>query len=556
MLHRTVLRGAAVAAVLVTLILSGCASPPQPDEETTKRSLVEEQKPRPSQPSQPSQPSKVGDMANDVAAGVGSVQKVVASGTSGGPLFIFEEFHTSKVGRLQTAVMLLRLHDKYGLKKIGLEGAIFSNGRLDGAWFHGMGGGGAVDREDLSVRWLAEGEISPPEFMALAFNDAETYGVESAEEYSKKPDSRGGRSLVEHLAAIAEHSISENEKAEIGALFQQGDQDGAIDRLMKADPWVRKQYEALNTQTDTSSEVEVERLREIQKKARDLGVEVSAASRAGLQQDVEFYEAASKRSETMVRHILEVPGAGPGVPSAILIGAAHTEKMVEILAGRGVAFAVIRAADFNPKYGSLSGEQFERKSEGKWAGDSPGRLGKVLNAKNPPPVITRTTGHSYASMNMAGMLLAHAARGGGGEGGRGEFPDNVWPLLAGLPELRVDRDSITRDGYDVTYRAWLKQDNGSEKEVWGLVGTLSSKQATNTLEQKLLQAADDLKHEPGNGGAMLPPGELPPGSSLADGEGPRDGKRSGVVIARTGRDTLAVYASQRGDLLGVGKLSD
>jgi hypothetical protein len=550
MLHRTVQRGAVVAAVLFTLILSGCGGGVQTDEASTKKGLLEEQKPK------PVQPSKVGDMANDVAAGVGSVRKVVASGSSG-PLFIFEEFHTSKVGRLQTAVMLLRLHDRYGLRKIGLEGGIFSEGRLDGSWFQGMGGsGGAADREDLSVRWVAEGEISPPEFMTLAFKDADTYGVESAEEYAKKPDGRQGKSLTEYLLAIAERSISDDEKIAVNDLLEKGDEKGALERLLKADPWVGKQYESLKTQTDTSSEEEAERLREIQKKARDLGVEISAASRAGLQRDLEFYEAASKRSETMVKHVLEVPGVGTGVPTAILVGAAHTEKMEQVLTSRGIAFAVIRAADFNPKRGSLSGEQFERKSEGRWAGDSPGRLGKVLNARNPPPVITRATGRSYASMNMAGMLLAHAARGGGEGGGGDKFPDNVWPLLAGLPELRVDRASITRDGYDVTYRAWLKQDNGSEKEVWGLVGTLSSQQAVKTLEQKLLQAADDLKLEPGNGGAMLPPGELPPGSSLADGEGPRDGKRKGVVIARTGRDTLAVYAAKRGDLGGVGKLSD
>jgi hypothetical protein len=67
------------------------------------------------------------------------VQKAVSAGQAG-PIFIFEEFHTSRIGQLQIAVMLLRLHDKYGLKKIGLEGAINSGRPLDAAWFHKMGG--------------------------------------------------------------------------------------------------------------------------------------------------------------------------------------------------------------------------------------------------------------------------------------------------------------------------------------------------------------------------------------------------------------------------------
>jgi hypothetical protein len=546
MSHRTFVSG--VAAVLMSLTLSGCGGTGEgqntsPTSGASPQMLVDVQ-----QPAAKQSPSKVGDIAKEVAAGVGSVQQVEANGERG-PLFIFEEFHTSKIGRLQTAVMLLRLREKYGLRKIGLEGGIYTGQRMDASWFHGMGGAeGAADREDLSVRWLAEGEISPPEFMAVAFKDVELYGVEVAGEYSKQPNSDKGKSLSEYLLAIAERSLSEEDKVKVVTLLQQGDKEKAFDLLLKADPWVKKQYESLKTQTDTSSEEEEARIRDIQKKASELGVEVSAESRAGLQKDLDFYVAAGQRSETMVNNMLALPGGGAGVPTAVLVGAAHTKRMAKALAANKVAFAVIRASDFNPKHGSLTNEQFERKSEGKWVRNSPGTLGKILNARNPPPVITRATGRSYASMNMAGMVLAHAARGGPGDG---NFPDNVWPILAALPDLSIDRDSITRDGYDVTYRALLKQDDGKEKEAWGLVGTLSSKQALKTTEQRLLQAAADV-----GGGGVIPPNELPGGSTPAEGEGPRDASRKGVIISRTGRDTLAVFAAKRQDLTRVGKLSD
>src|SRR6266404_2773554 len=126
----------------------------------------------------------ISEIANDISKGVGSVQQTSATGRNG-PIFVFEEYHTSRIGQLQIAVMLLRLHNKYGLKKIGLEGAIQTGARLNAEWFHGLGGNDATqEREDLSVRWLAEGEIGSAELMTLDFPDVEVYGIESSAEYS------------------------------------------------------------------------------------------------------------------------------------------------------------------------------------------------------------------------------------------------------------------------------------------------------------------------------------------------------------------------------------
>src|ERR1017187_8197734 len=63
----------------------------------------------------------VAQVSQEITGGVGVLQK--ASGGAKGPVFVFEEVHTSRIGQLQIATMLVRLHDHHGLKRIGLEGS-------------------------------------------------------------------------------------------------------------------------------------------------------------------------------------------------------------------------------------------------------------------------------------------------------------------------------------------------------------------------------------------------------------------------------------------------
>jgi hypothetical protein len=53
--------------------------------------------------------SDISLIAKKIAEEVGSVKNINLKGTKG-PIFVFEEFHTSRVGQLQIAIMLLRLH--------------------------------------------------------------------------------------------------------------------------------------------------------------------------------------------------------------------------------------------------------------------------------------------------------------------------------------------------------------------------------------------------------------------------------------------------------------
>jgi hypothetical protein len=115
--------------------------------------------------------------------------------------------------------------------------------------------------------------------------------------------------------------------------------------------------------------------------------------------------------------------------------------------------------------------------------DEVGQIGRI-SARKPPPVIEQASGQSYESMQLAGMLIAKAAR------SHRKIPEDVWPQLSDLPGIKVDEASFEVDGYDVIYRAWLMTASG-RKEVWARVGT-APLSPSPSLEGKLLRAARDV----------------------------------------------------------------
>ena len=266
----------------------------------------------------------------------------------------------------------------------------------------------------------------------------------------------------------------------------------------------------------------------------------------------------------MVDKLLRIPGVS-GQAAALIVGAAHADKVVQLLTQKNVAFALIQPVDLDSKYGSMSVAEYQRKDKGEWARNSPGTLGHVLNSHHkPPPVIELPNGESYASMNMAGILMARAARGGGTS-----FPDNVISQISSLPGIRIDKDSISRNGYDVIFHAWLKQGDGSEKSVWTRVGTKTRgihKEEPKTLEAKLLEKTEEFKaadatgggkdgnggKKGGNHGAGDPPG----GNGDHDSLVPGDVRKGNETISRIGMDTLVSFGSSRAEVMKVGRLSD
>lgn len=491
-------------------------------------------------------------IAEEVAKGVGIVQKTSVAGTKG-PIFVFEEVHTSRIGQIQIATMLLRLHDKYGLKKIALEGAIWSGHPLRTGWYQTAAGGQAkTEKEDLAVRMIADGEISSSELMGMLFPDVEVYGIEDANQYAQDLNIKSSPEIA-YLLAIAERKLSPNDIQQINVLLTRKKEKQALDYMLTSDPWVKQQYESFKASTNVSSEQLIERLREIQAKADQVGAKIRPEAARDMESEIHFYETASQRSGTMVSNALQLPGSAEA-PEAMIIGAAHADKVTTLLTQENVPFSLIQPENLDSKVGSMSVDEYERKVKGQWAANLPGTLGHVLNVqRKPPPVVERTTGHSYASMQLASILIARAARQGG------NFPDNIWNQISQLPDLKIDRNSITRIGYDVVFRAWLKQDDDREKEVWARVGTIAASNVSqpHSLEEKLIAEGERLKEgEGGDGGRdgngknrKGHGGDEPPDSGGHAGDVPGDFERKGTHIARMGIDTLVAFGSKRDDVM-------
>jgi hypothetical protein len=330
--------------------------------------------------------------------------------------------------------------------------------------------------------------------------------------------------------------------------------------MLAADPWVKNQYEALRNSSNVSSEQMIERLHGLEDKARQVGASITPQAEQDMSNEIKFFQTASARSETMVQNIMNLPGAASGVPVAMIIGAAHSEKVATLLTQKGASFAIISPINLNSAAGSMTGTEYERKAAGKWARNNPGTLGYVLNShRKPPPIIERTAGQSYASMQFAAAALAQSARSGG------PFPDNVLPELEKLPGLQIDKSTIRRDGYDVIFQAKLKQDDGTERVVWARVGTVpysGGGAAGNAfLEQKLVSAAEAL--EGGSGGGDGKGGKPKKTGAGGDEKGPEkrdsaladDAQKKGLTVSRISMDAVAVYASRREDIVAVGQIS-
>jgi hypothetical protein len=564
----------AFAAAILLLVLGGlaCNNRPQANQLQTSATSgpssqaqsvqLAQGTPKATAPPLPSPPVTVRDLdtiAKEVVVDVGAVQATHTRGKTG-PVFVFEEFHTSRVGQLRIAVMLLRLHEKYGLKTIGLEGTVQSPRPLDATWFHNAGGKDAQDaREDVAVRMLAEGEISSPEFMALVFPAIEVHGIEVSEEVSVEQPQ--GNPLSFYLVSIAEKladpadlkkvetSLRDAKELEAAGKKEEAKKKNkeAFEYLLTAHPWVRERYQRL---TDASSPTSLETMKQLVADIKAKGAELRLTIPDRIQQQLEkhqrFSELRDSASVTMARRVGELARTATGGPVAMVIGAAHSDHVTRLLHESDVSYALIRPDPINPDYGQMSIEQFGRKHKQQWARTSEGTLGKLLNGRFKPPVfITTATAKSAADANLACMLIARAARSGK------NVPGDVRGQLTDLPGLDIDWQSFERDGNDVIFCMRLTGTDGAQKEVWARVGAVSSPQRARTIEEKLRQAIADL----GGSGGKIPPRDPPGSSAAAKDEGPGDGKRNGIVISRIGPSTLAMYADSKADVVRVGGIS-
>lgn len=381
------------------------------------------------------------DAGTVIASGRGSTNRTV---------FVFEERHDSRIAQIEIALMLWRLQQGQGLRQISLEGAMAAQGDLPVQWFHEPAGGGATKgaRREAALKLLREGEISAAELAALVQPEVRVRGNEVDSEYRVEPSKNNAS--VSYLISIAERSLTPDDIRRANSLVRAKQLEEALNVIVSSNAWTKDRYEKLYGDSISSTEESAVILRELEAKARELGIKADARQEAGLREDINFYRMASQRSCTIVKNTLAMMDAAATAPVALIIGAAHTPKVVELLKAAKLSYAVLTPLAMKDKAPGLTGEMYRRKMA-LGSVDPAGMLGALLDGrKKPSPVVGERWFKSKAGIYASADLLAAAAAGGG------PIPsDALGAELKSLP-IKIDFSTLTVTGKGALARITYK----------------------------------------------------------------------------------------------------
>jgi hypothetical protein len=447
------------------------------------------------------------DMAAGVSNGAGKVS-AAADGSSGRTVVVFEESHGSRLGQLEIALMMVRLHDKHGLRQVSLEGAMFDKGALPAKWFHDVTSSPQARRagRETAVRLLKEGEVSAAEFIALTLPDVQVRGNERADEYDVKLSDQASGASTGYLIAIAEKSLSQSQIEEANRLMRAGKEKEAVEGVLKGDEWVQARYQKLTSEEPVLSTEELTALlEEIEAKANSVGAEIGPEERAGFREEINFFKMGTQRSKTMVANTLGMFGQGERSTVALDIGAAHASGVVGLLKEGKASYALIAPNSLAAAShaAELTRYAYGRKNLLKSV-DAPGLLGAYLDGRHkPPPGLGEQRRRSKAEAYLASRLLADAASGGEKppfKSLEGEFNSfqsikidpSAFRLLEVNGEPRVMFKFAARyDDNDPSRTIELRGGTWNEKDVQGTPPGPDEV----SLEQLVQEAIDEVKRE-------------------------------------------------------------
>jgi len=236
----------------------------------------------------------------DVSSGVGKVSSNDGSGTP--KIVVFEETHTSIAGQFEIALMLLRLHDRHGLREIALEGLTTDKRYPDLQWYRQMGGTDSGElRSQIAVGLMRAGEISAVDLVAMVFPDAVVHAADDPVAYRVELTEGAMVGVSAYLNKIHEKS---------------------------RDNWATDMNDELSKDKRRSLEELQELIQKIEQRAASVGANLSEKDRQGMSEARAFFEAARKRSKTMVDTSVAVGRSTPLV--AMNVGAAHTSEITQM----------------------------------------------------------------------------------------------------------------------------------------------------------------------------------------------------------------------------------
>jgi hypothetical protein len=437
------------------------------------------------------QDSPATQIATQIAKDVG---KLVASGQgdTNRTIFIFEERHDSRLAQMEIALMLWRLQKNQGLRQVSLEGAFASKGDLPATFHSSTNAASNRTHQEVALTLLREGEISAAEFIALAAPAVHVRGNEIQSEY--KVEASKTNAALAYLMAIAERSLTSTDAQHVDELIGAKKIDEALNIIFSKDPWCKERYDQLYGDKHTASTEESEViLREIEQKTKALGLEIDPQDQAGFRADQGFYQMASKRSCTMFKNTLAMIDPTSTTQVALIIGAAHTPKVVELIKAAKLNYVVLAPASMGRphKATDLTATLYQRKLARKSI-DEAGMLGALLDGrKKPPPVLGEKWSESKIGIYTAVELIVNAAT------QNEPIPsDELKRVLGAFKSIKIDWTSFKK-----------KIEEGRIHVIFKVTA-----QTSDTNPDKTLDIWADGWHQPPLG----PPGKPPSSMSPSD----------------------------------------
>jgi hypothetical protein len=424
------------------------------------------------------QPGPVSQIGFAIAKDVG---KVVAAGQgkSNVSVVVFEERHTSRVAQMEMALMLLRLQRLYGLQLISLEGAMVSDGKLPTAWFTNSADNAETkrSRQAATYQLLRDGEISAAEFISLVRPQVQVRGNEQKDLYLIEPPS--GSPLVMRLLNIAQHLLTPSQVREANRLASIRKDKELVDFLLDSNNWVKDIFQKYSNESAAAAEELVALIETVKSKTAELSLIVDPKEESQLNQLKDFFCAASIRTKIMVENTLAMMNQNSAVPVTLNIGAAHTEKAVELLKAAGVSYVVISPLSLanGSRAADLMTKAFQRK-QNLGSVDVAGLLGAMLDGRKKPPVVTGKQWYqSKSEIFSVCRLLATAASSGG------------WPLTDDLKEQLQHFPSIK---IDVNSMKIIHKDNQKPVLLFQVVARTDEKDPARTVRLAVGTWREDL----------------------------------------------------------------
>ncbi|MDM8539300.1 hypothetical protein QUF70_21300, partial [Desulfobacterales bacterium HSG17] len=259
------------------------------------------------------------------------------------PVVIVEESHDSLAIQIQSAIALVRLHDKYGMKDIALEGYLKEQPKINTQWFDDATKClKPSSKAGIAVSLLKEGEINSAEFMKLVYDDIELHPIETKDGYEMKFESKKIlQALNSYLTKISKNSSS-NQK------------------------WAQNKIKTLSDKKaikTRSIEENFDIAEAIKKRAEKLSLKISKDDRQAMEDYLEFLSKRKQADKTLFKLTEQVAEQEDISIVAMIIGGAHTEGISEMLEESCRPFAVLTPLSLKnlDEKGLLPWEMFERK---------------------------------------------------------------------------------------------------------------------------------------------------------------------------------------------------